>query len=76
MAILNQFIFVVFLEDQIALEYDETFYLRLRARGSSGLSGPNVFFCDTIKVTVTDSDGMFLHMAAYVNIIFVCQFRS
>lgn len=68
-AVLNQFVTVVFLEDQIALEKDETFYLSLKARGLLGLSGPNVFFCNTINITIIDSDGMFLHMTANVNTI-------
>lgn len=56
-AILNQFVLVFFIEDMVALEYNETFYLILVHQPSTALSGINVLFCDTIELTITDSDG-------------------
>jgi hypothetical protein len=58
-AVLQQHVLISFLEDQVALEYDETFYLKLKPRSSgSMITGPNIIFCDTLNITVTDSDGM------------------
>lgn len=51
----EKFVIVSFLEDLVALEYNETFFLKLKLR-SSPLVGLNVLFCDTVEITVTDSD--------------------
>lgn len=56
-AILNQFVIVSFLEDLIALELNETFYLKLKPKHSTMPFRFNVLFCDTIKLEITDSDG-------------------
>lgn len=56
-AILNKFVIVTFLEDFIALEYNETFYLKLKPRSAvPPLLGLNVLFCDTIEITIVNSD--------------------
>ena len=55
-ATLNEFVLVSFIEDMVALEYNETFNLILVHQPSTTLSGINVLFCDTIELTITDSD--------------------
>lgn len=60
-AILDQLVFVSFLEDQIALEHEEIFYLKLKSRAHTRFSGVNFLFCDTIKVIITDSDSKCVH---------------
>ena len=55
--ILNRFVLVTFLEDLIALEYNETFYLKLKPKRTvSSLTGLNVLFCDSLELTISDSD--------------------
>lgn len=63
-AVLDQFVLVFFIEDMVALEYNETFYLTLVHQSSTVLSGINVLFCDTIELTITDSDGEVTHLCA------------
>lgn len=55
---LNNFVLVKFLEDLIALEHNETFFLKLRPKHTVlSLSGLKVLFCDSLKLTIIDSDG-------------------
>ena len=51
---INHFVLVTFTEDLIALEQNETFYLKLKPR--SAFSGLMVLFCDSLEITIIDSD--------------------
>lgn len=59
-AALNQFVLLTFIKDSMALERDETFLLRLKPRQTMipSLSTFNVFFHDTVRLTIVDTDSM------------------
>ena len=61
MGILDNFVSVTFLEDLVALENNETFYLKLKLKENfmAPATGLNVLFCDTIKLTIKDSDSKY-----------------
>ena len=51
-----------FLTDDIALEFNETITLELVPSSRDSLpSGKGVYFRNTIKLTITDADGMCTH---------------
>ena len=54
---INQFVLVKFLEDLIALEHNETFFLKLKPKHAVlFLSELNVLFCDSLELKIVDSD--------------------